>query len=260
MIILGTGGYSVYQRLDAERQRVQDLADARAERIARMAREAEEAKRKAEALQRADDEAWKNATTQPVIIPKLKDYLVKFPKGRHVAEAAQRLTSLAAFLSRCDELASPPGEAKQGPGVPFNNIQAQQAIGACRKAVAADPQDARLQSRFGRALSAGKEFSEAKVWLEKAAAKGFDNSMSNLGWLYFHGNGVRRDYTQARAWFEKAAAKGHAAAMFALGVLYHTGRDVPRDYAMARSWYEKAAAKGYAHAKEALKALDRKRK
>ena len=45
----GVGGYFVYRQLEAERQRVQALADERAKRIAHMKREAEEGRRKAEA-------------------------------------------------------------------------------------------------------------------------------------------------------------------------------------------------------------------
>ena len=47
MIVGGIGVYFAYERLDAERQRVQDLADARAELIARTAREADEARLRA---------------------------------------------------------------------------------------------------------------------------------------------------------------------------------------------------------------------
>jgi serine/threonine protein kinase len=50
IVIAGSiGGYIAYDRLQAERQRVQDLADAQAARLARMAREAEEGRRKPDA-------------------------------------------------------------------------------------------------------------------------------------------------------------------------------------------------------------------
>ncbi len=118
MIILGTGGYSVYQRLDAERQRVDALAIARAERVAQMAREAaeaerkkraeaerrrreaerrrvqEEKRRKAEVLRGADEEAWKHATTPPITIAKLRAYLVQNPHGNYHDAAQAKISAI----------------------------------------------------------------------------------------------------------------------------------------------------------------------
>ena len=68
--------------------------------------------------------------------------------------------------------------------------------------------------------------------------------MSNLGALYFSGNGVPKDFAESRKWFEKAAAAGNTVAMNSLGNIYHYGNGVPKDFAEARKWYEKAAAAG----------------
>ncbi len=65
----GIGGYFAYQHLEAERKRVQAIADAQAERITRLAREVEEGRRKAEAerqrkeaeRKRAEDEKRRKA-------------------------------------------------------------------------------------------------------------------------------------------------------------------------------------------------------
>ena len=57
IVALGAGGYLGYQHLEAERQRVQRLADERKEQIARMRLEAEEGRRKAEAERKRREEA-----------------------------------------------------------------------------------------------------------------------------------------------------------------------------------------------------------
>jgi TPR repeat protein len=44
--------------------------------------------------------------------------------------------------------------------------------------------------------------------------------MTNLGWLYQEGEGVKQDYRQAKNWWEKAAALGQATAMNNLAWLY----------------------------------------
>jgi hypothetical protein len=59
--------------------------------------------------------------------------------------------------------------------------------------------------------------------------------MANLGNLYSNGYGVPKDYAQARIWYEKAAAGGRTAAMINLGNLYFNGGyGVSKDYAQAR--------------------------
>jgi TPR repeat protein len=78
--------------------------------------------------------------------------------------------------------------------------------------------------------------------LKKAAAARDLKAMTELGWLYQEGQGVRRNSQQARQWWEKAAAAGSMKAMTNLGVLYESGKDVSQDYQQARQWWEKAAA------------------
>jgi TPR repeat protein len=100
-----------------------------------------------------------------------------------------------------------------------------------------------------------QDYSKAREWYEKAADKGDADAMSNLGVIYYHGQGVAQDYAKAREWFEKAADKGDADAMSNIGMIYQTGLGVTQDYAKAREWYEKAADKGEASAKAQLEEL-----
>ena len=116
VIAAGIGGYLFYERLEAERQRVQAIADEQAKRIARLARVAEEAKlrdeterrrkeaerrrieeekrHKAMQRQQAGDEAWRAATRKPATIEKLDGYLAKYPKGRHAENARERIAQI----------------------------------------------------------------------------------------------------------------------------------------------------------------------
>ena len=67
-------------------------------------------------------------------------------------------------------------------------------------------------------------------WFEMAAKQGNPSAQYNLGVLYNHGRGVKKDYTLARKWYERAAAQKDANALYSLGVLYHLGQGVSQDY------------------------------
>jgi hypothetical protein len=69
-----------------------------------------------------------------------------------------------------------------------------------------------------------QDYAMAREWYERAAANGSVFAMTNLGWLYDHGKGVTQDYDMAREWYERAAAKGDEIAMTGLGGLYHYGK------------------------------------
>lgn len=53
---------------------------------------------------------------------------------------------------------------------------------------------------------------EAARWFLKAARQGDRKGQSNLGRLYFEGNGVKRDPVQAYAWLKVSADRGEATA------------------------------------------------
>src|SRR5208337_4884899 len=79
---------------------------------------------------------------------------------------------------------------------------------------------------------------EAYNWYKKAADKGDQNAMNNLGRLYYDGHydGQEdvQDRQKASEWFRKAA-------MLKLGSIYEAGRGVEQNVAEAIKWYEKAA-------------------
>jgi TPR repeat protein len=100
-----------------------------------------------------------------------------------------------------------------------------------------------------------QDYAKARELYEKAAASGGSIAMTNLGLLYYNGQGVAQDYVKAREWFEKAANRREASAMRYLGMLYVSGWGVAQDYAKAREWFEKATNNGDAKAKALLEQL-----
>ena len=75
--------------------------------------------------------------------------------------------------------------------------------------------------------------------------------------MYDQGHGVPQDYTKAREWWEKAAARGNAKAQFNLGVIYGLGQGVQVDEAKAREWFSKACENGHQRGCENSRKLDK---
>ncbi|GAB3358222.1 hypothetical protein GCM10027566_22630 [Arachidicoccus ginsenosidivorans] len=108
--------------------------------------------------------------------------------------------------------------------------------------------NARNMFMMGRLYSDGKaveqDYAQAKLWYERAAAKGDTWAMNNLGVLYHNGNGVTKDYAQAKYWYEKAADRGNEGSIVNIGVLYEFGLSVEKNYVKAMTYYKKAADMG----------------
>ncbi len=90
-----------------------------------------------------------------------------------------------------------------------------------------------------------QDFQLARMWLQKAAAKGHSNAQNGLGVILSQGHGVAVDHAQAASWYRKAAVQGNADAQFNLGTKYANGEGVPQDYQKAVSWLSKAAEQGH---------------
>jgi TPR repeat protein len=63
---------------------------------------------------------------------------------------------------------------------------------------------------------------------------------SNLGILYYHGDGVKQDYFQAKTYVEKACGLNDGRGCSNLGMLYAEGKGVKQDYFQAKTYFEKA--------------------
>ncbi|MBF0460257.1 MAG: SEL1-like repeat protein [Magnetococcales bacterium] len=96
----------------------------------------------------------------------------------------------------------------------------------------------------GLAQENGAEGSNASV-LERfgaAARQGDAVAQTNLGALYLHGVGVRRNLNKAYYWFQRAAEQEEGLAQFNLGVLCQEGQGIPRDDQKAAYWFHRVAA------------------
>jgi TPR repeat protein len=154
-----------------------------------------------------------------------------------------------AVVWECDRLAASPSDTLPVgvTGVPVEQLDPGKAIPACRAALAAHPDNPRLNFQLGRALQKeGGDAADAEAlrWFRKAADAGNAGAMSNLGSLYVTGKGVAKDEAEALRWFRKAADAGNAGAMSNLGSLYVTGKGVAKDEAEALRWFRKAAEAG----------------
>lgn len=85
------------------------------------------------------------------------------------------------------------------------------------------------------------DLAKAEQYLKQAAQAGNVDALTNLGYMFEH---QHRDYAQARMWYEKAAAKRQSDAEFNLALMYEEGRGVPADQKTALEWYRRAAEDG----------------
>jgi TPR repeat protein len=118
--------------------------------------------------------------------------------------------------------------------------------------------DVESQWLVGSAYEDTRHYTDAAVWLRKAAASGSVLAQDHLAYLYDQGDGVPQDDAQAAFWLRKAGEKGDSYAQFQLGVLYSGGNGVPHDDERAAFWWRKAAAQGNVDAQNALAQLETK--
>jgi TPR repeat protein len=86
---------------------------------------------------------------------------------------------------------------------------------------------------YTRGLAVGRDYAEAKRWLESAAQQGNGEGEARLGFAYYYGRGVLQDYAEATTWIMKAADRGDLYGYYALGALYSEGKVVSLDYHQA---------------------------
>ncbi len=131
------------------------------------------------------------------------------------------------------------------PGVPFEELDAERAIPACRAALAAKPDNPRLVYQLARALDASDDqFAEAARLYDRAAKAGFPLAINNLAALYADGRGVDKDMKRAIALFRDAAEAGLPMAMTNLAFLHWDGEGLPQDHARAVALFRQAAEAG----------------
>jgi len=104
--------------------------------------------------------------------------------------------------------------------------------------------DVESQYLVGSAYEDSRDYTDAAVWLRKAAASGQVLAQDHIAYLYHEGNGVPQNYAEAAFWMRKAAEQGDSWAQTNLGRLYSKGLGVPQDNKLAVQWWRKADAQG----------------
>ncbi len=84
--------------------------------------------------------------------------------------------------------------------------------------------------------------------LMRAALNGDPDAQYQLGWCYYHGEGVLRDLREAVRWYSLAADQGHVDAQCDLGWCYFKGEGVPEDEVEAARWWRISARRGNPYA------------
>lgn len=100
-----------------------------------------------------------------------------------------------------------------------------------------------------------KDYMKASELLFPLAAKGSARAQLHLGYMYFHGQGVKEDNAKAAEWFGKAADQGNADAQYQMGYMYifgFAGNDEPDPDLKGAEWYFKAALQGHVEAQYML--------
>ena len=81
----------------------------------------------------------------------------------------------------------------------------------------------------GLAAYDADDFAAALKEFTPLAEAGNAYAQSNLGVMYFKGNGVPKDYAEAVKWWRLAADQGNAQAQYKLGKMYRDGQGVLQD-------------------------------
>lgn len=132
-------------------------------------------------------------------------------------------------------------------GTPSPPLPAAQAVGKA-------PETAESQRMYENGIRAYeiKNYTEAAKWFRLAAEQGYAKAQSNIGVMYYTGQGVPKNYSEAVKWFRLAAGQGHDYAQLSLGLMYNNGQGVPKNITEAAKLYRVAAEHGNAPAQFAL--------
>ena len=68
-----------------------------------------------------------------------------------------------------------------------------------------------------------KDFSNALIWLQKAAEQNSSEAQAAIGSMFYNGQGVAQDFGKAMEWYQKAAIQDDSFAQNELGKLYEKG-------------------------------------
>jgi hypothetical protein len=120
-------------------------------------------------------------------------------------------------ITPCDRLAAHPSDPdKLVPGVSQAELLAagaDLAIRACEEAVAADPQNPRLNYQLARSLGYSGRGNEAQTYRDKAVAGDYPQALFVVGYVYLTGNGAPKDVCKAAPLIRRSALAGRFAGL-----------------------------------------------
>ncbi len=152
-------------------------------------------------------------------------------------------------VHQCDRLAADPRDYERvAPPVDDLRFLPKLALGACREAVAAYPNEPRFRFQLGRALLGLGDVDESRAALQDAADKGYAVANLFLGRMFESGSYGERNVERAFEYYRLAAEQGHQDAQIGVGLMYRRGVGVKADTWQAFNWFKKAADQDNPHA------------
>lgn len=127
-------------------------------------------------------------------------------------------------VTECDRLAShgrDPGHV--APAVTSSTMDKPAAIEACKAAVAADPDNPRLNYQLGRAYGYSGLGDEAMPYRLKAIEQDYPQSLFVIGYLYLTGRTIEKDTCRTLDLWQRGARYRRLAALVALPRHYMRG-------------------------------------
>ncbi|MCU7834900.1 MAG: SEL1-like repeat protein [gamma proteobacterium symbiont of Taylorina sp.] len=121
---------------------------------------------------------------------------------------------------------------------------------------ASDNDNAAAQHYLARYYLNQKNFELAFFWLEKAIKQNYQPAMVDMGYLYYNGNGIKKDFSKAIELLQAAAEKKIMLAQYLMGKIYYSGGyGIDKDLSKAKKWFQEAVKSGSFDAKKYLMSI-----
>ncbi len=98
--------------------------------------------------------------------------------------------------------------------------------------------------RLGQQHRDAEEYPAMLSYYKKAVHRGHVKAMTELGWAYYWGKGVKRNWRKSVALFRRASAAGDALAMYNLGIRLLDGEGTPQNTEEGILWLKRAMRAG----------------
>jgi len=117
-----------------------------------------------------------------------------------------------------------------------------------------------LAERYYAGEGVVQNYAQAIYLHQKAARKGYPDSITRLGYMRIHGEGFPKNEKLGVSYLRKAIKLGGVRALCELGKCYEYGTGVPRNWKKAMELYEQSSKAGYKHTRSEISRLVRKMK